>query len=149
MNFTQQAPPPHPLIHPGVRCSLCLQPVIGLRFQCQQCRDGDYCEQCYRYRTDDHNESHTVCVTKKPQQLQQFGTSLSQFGTQQQQHQQGINFGAIGSQQQSRGHWTMPPQHAVFAYDATTTTRWTPSASQNNNNNEMSVEGGGGIRAQF
>jgi hypothetical protein len=51
-----------------------MAPIVGWRYHCDHCHnnngsgddDGvDFCEHCFRYRCDTHDNTHTVTVTKE------------------------------------------------------------------------------------
>ena len=34
------------IAHPGIKCSECNEPIVGIRYKCSICKDFDYCEKC-------------------------------------------------------------------------------------------------------
>ncbi len=139
MSFNTQPQQPlpaqlhHPSSHPNTVCSVCRAwPIVGFRYQCQQCPQTDFCEHCFRYYSDDHDQAnHSVVVWKKPASSNN-GSSL---------------FGAVGQTKQG-GRWTVPVQsvgsngspHSYFTSINPGAALW-GSPQGGNNSNDMSIEG--------
>ena len=53
--------------HANTRCALCgMAPIVGWRLHCTVCSETDFCEQCFRYRTEGrHDDTHPVHVLRK------------------------------------------------------------------------------------
>ncbi len=34
------------IVHPGINCCGCKEPIVGTRYKCSICKDFDYCEKC-------------------------------------------------------------------------------------------------------
>jgi hypothetical protein len=77
MNFDfNAAPPPRHLTtasHPHTTCAQCrMSPIVGWRLHCVDCssnggsQDVDFCEHCFRYRSEGHDAHHTVTVLREP-----------------------------------------------------------------------------------
>jgi hypothetical protein len=53
-------------IHVTSRCDGCsITPIVGKRYKCAECKDFDYCEQCYFYNKQKHSHVFTEKIIKK------------------------------------------------------------------------------------
>ena len=54
------------LIHRNIICDGCeMRPLIGKRYKCKECKDFDYCEDCYKKNKESHK--HEFNLINKPE----------------------------------------------------------------------------------
>jgi len=52
-------------IHYHIKCDGCqMNPLIGIRYKCEECQSFDYCESCYEKNKEIHG--HTFKILKEP-----------------------------------------------------------------------------------
>lgn len=53
-------------VHNNVRCDGCkVYPVVGLRLRCLECKDFDYCENCFMKNRQSHNHNFNAMTNKQ------------------------------------------------------------------------------------
>ena len=51
-------------IHYHIRCDICkMSPILGIRYNCEECEDFDLCESCYEKNKESHG--HTFKIIEK------------------------------------------------------------------------------------